>query len=342
MSNHKFKIICTLYSVLCTLGLYANSPYISHVWEYVPAPGQFVNEIPKYEIGDTKESMRQKAETQIANNAQGLISLGGWGGYVVFSFDHPIANMKGQKDFIVEGNTAFAGSSEPGIVMVSYDANGNGQPDDEWFELAGSEYNNPQTIHDYQVTYERPAANHKPTPDPNQKYRIDTTHVKWTDNKGGTGFLVQISFHTQDYYPKWISANTMTFKGARLPDNYTMQGSNYIQTPYDYGYVDNTFNSEEASQLDISWAVKADGTPVQLNAIHFVKVYTAVHEQCGTIGEASTEVKGAKDLHPNAPTGLERVQHSAFSIQKRIQNGQFIIIRDNRIYNPLGIHINNY
>ncbi|MDR3061680.1 MAG: cell surface protein, partial [Dysgonamonadaceae bacterium] len=38
------------------------SPYISKVFEYCPAPGQFVNEMPKYESGDTEESMRKKAE----------------------------------------------------------------------------------------------------------------------------------------------------------------------------------------------------------------------------------------------------------------------------------------
>ena len=37
----------------------AYSPYITKVYEYRPAPGQFVNELPKYTEGDTEESMRE-------------------------------------------------------------------------------------------------------------------------------------------------------------------------------------------------------------------------------------------------------------------------------------------
>ena len=42
------------------------------------------------------------------------------------------------------------GSSEPGIVLVSKDTNGNGLADDEWYELAGSEYNSPATTKNIQ------------------------------------------------------------------------------------------------------------------------------------------------------------------------------------------------
>ena len=37
------------------------------------------------------------------------------------------------------------------------DINGNGQPDDEWYELKGSETGIDGTIQDYEVTYYRPA-----------------------------------------------------------------------------------------------------------------------------------------------------------------------------------------
>ena len=53
-------------------------------------------------------------------------------------FDHSIANGEGA-DIVVKGNM-HEGSSEAGIVWVSQDTNGNGQPDDEWYELRGSEY----------------------------------------------------------------------------------------------------------------------------------------------------------------------------------------------------------
>ena len=42
--------------------LTAVNPYISRVFEYRPAPGQFINTLPAYEEGDTDETMAQKAE----------------------------------------------------------------------------------------------------------------------------------------------------------------------------------------------------------------------------------------------------------------------------------------
>lgn len=109
---------------------YAQNPYITHVWEYCPAPGQFVNSMPEYEDGDDANDLRMKAEEAIADNNRGMISLGGWGGYVVLGFDHMIVDVPDANDLLVLGN-AFTGSAEPGIVMVSYDANANGKPDDE-------------------------------------------------------------------------------------------------------------------------------------------------------------------------------------------------------------------
>lgn len=36
------------------------SKYISEVLDYMPAPGQFTNDLPKYNTGDTKKDMIQK------------------------------------------------------------------------------------------------------------------------------------------------------------------------------------------------------------------------------------------------------------------------------------------
>jgi len=343
MMKHSVLLI----SVLCASLVSAqNSPYLRHVWEYMPAPGQFVNVLPAYEQGDDAEAMRMKAEEQIADNAQGMICLGGWGGYVVFSFDHPVVNVPEQNDFIVEANAFYAdasvgaaggGSCEPGIVMVSADANGNGLPDDEWYELAGSEYTNPLTRHGYRVTYTRPADNHVATPDPNQKFRIDTTFVHWADNAGEEGYLVQIKTHKQPYYPQWIESDQLTFDGARLPDNYEWTGSQFVLYPYEYGYVDNHPDSSPNAELNIEWAVRADGTPVHLNAVDFIKVYTALHQQCGMIGETSTEVMGARDLHPDAmQTAVTLTGDAEPASRKVIRNGQLLIIRNNNAYNPLG------
>ena len=195
----------------------AYSPYITRVYEYTPAPGQFVNELPKYEEGDTEESMRQKAEDCLAYNAGSIISLGGYGGYVVAGFDHTIVNRPGEYDFEVRGN-ATQGGSEPGIVMVSVDTNGNGLPDDEWYELAGSEYHNEATVKNYEITYYRPDENK--TPEPGSSSSItDATYLRWTDNQSGTGYMPKVVFHKQSYFPQWLPAESLTFEGTRLPDN---------------------------------------------------------------------------------------------------------------------------
>ena len=103
------------------------SSYIANVFDYLPAPGQFVNKMPVYEEGDTHEDMVAKVAEKITGENSGFITLGGWGGYVTFGFDHTIVNVAGKQNFRIEGN-GFTNSSEPGIVMVSYDANGNGEP----------------------------------------------------------------------------------------------------------------------------------------------------------------------------------------------------------------------
>lgn len=298
-------------SLLLSLALSAQSPYISRVWEYCPAPGQFVNELPAYEPGDDANTMRLKAEEAIADDNRGMISLGGWGGYVLFGFDHMVPNVAGENDLLILGNAFYSGtgdeqegrrggSCEPGIVLVSYDANANGTPDDPWYELAGSEYANPATLADYRVTYFRPAPGHQPTPSQTTPAITDSTYIPWRDNRAGQGYICRLSFHTQPYFPAWVEDDSLTFTGTRLPDNYRDEsgdGSYFVLYSFPFGYADNHPNGEQRAELDIDWAVRPDGSPADLPGIHFVKVYTGVHQQCGWLGETSTEVLGATDLH---------------------------------------------
>lgn len=119
---------------------------VARILEYTPAPGQFINEEARsggaFDNVDTPEKACRYAAARFAEN--NWVSLGGWGGYLVAAFAEPVPNTGGY-DLYVKGN-AMNTSSEPGVVWVMQDANGNGMPDDTWYELKGSEYDNAATI----------------------------------------------------------------------------------------------------------------------------------------------------------------------------------------------------
>lgn len=280
------------------------SEYLQAVDEYVPAPGQFVNVYPAFEDGDNAASMARKCTESIAGEKGGLVSLGGFGGYITFHFDHSIANVAGRKDLLIEGNAMRdliseeyhdkGGSSEPGIVMVSRDDNGNGLPDDKWYELRGSADEDApgRVIHNYEITYRYQAM----------------SDIPWTDNQGGSGTVNRNSFHKQEYYPMWLTGSDLTFSGTRLPDNAVEVGGDsphWVQLFFRYGYVDNLPNSDtDGCSFDLDWAVDENRQPVHLDGIDFVRVYTAMNQRCEptsivahNLGETSTEVTRAKDLH---------------------------------------------
>ncbi|MDR3269365.1 MAG: PKD domain-containing protein [Tannerella sp.] len=306
-SKKSMLVLTGLLSVL-SLPAQGKSPYIHKVYDFQPAPGQFINVSPEYEPGDTQADIIRKTEELLVGEESSMISLGAYGGYVIFGFDHPVVNVPGKPDFKVFGNVfinplpgALSESSEPGIVTVSHDANGNGIPDDEWYELAGSEYHQPATVHNYRITYYKPDADKVPAPDADYPQLTDTTYIRWVDNRGNQGYVSKNTFHHQPYYPQWIEADSLVFEGARLADNYVVDGTgNYQLHAFDWGYADNASNTGALSAFNIEWAVDREGEKKRLSEIHFVKVYTAVNQYCGWLGESSTEISGAMDLHPEA------------------------------------------
>lgn len=333
MTNKIKRNLSLCVALLSLTGAQAQSPYISRVYEYRPAPGQFVNDLPEWEDGDTENDMRLKADECLVDHEQIMISLGGWGGYVVFGFDHTIPNYKGEYDLKILGNAFYAnanpkdtvalgGSAEPGIVMVSYDANGNGRPDDVWYELAGSDYYKSTTKHNYSCTYYRPSADHVATPDTDYPYLNDTTYIRWEDNYGESGYVSKNIYHKQNYYPNWIEEDSYTLTGSRLRNNGIDEsgtGHYYVLYCFDWGYVDNQPNTSgytatdevidvqipHVSEFMIDWAVDSEGNHVDLPGVDFVKVYTGVNQYNGWLGEASTEVMDAWDLHMLDANGKE-------------------------------------
>jgi len=291
-----------------------NSPYIAHVYDYRPAPGQFVNVFPAYRPGYNQDSIIAQLENNLCGTVTGLVSLGSYGGYIIFGFDHPVLNMHGY-DVKVHGNAiqseavpnVSGGSCEPGIIMVGIDHDGNGVPSDgdKWYEIKGSSYDACQ--HGYEVTYYRPDESKARVPHSSWRFITDTEYVYWTSNDqladSTSGHVWRNSFHNQPYWPLWIEDSVLTFRGSKLPnsaiDMSGGNGTNWFQPFVGEGYVDNLPNGKE-SGFKIDWAVDEDGNPVELDHIDFVKVYTAQLAYCGWLGETSTEVCGAEDLHPDA------------------------------------------
>ncbi|GGF29113.1 PKD-like domain-containing protein [Echinicola rosea] len=260
---------------------------LTRLYEFLPAPGQFVNKLPAWEEGISADSVLKKAEATLKNGS--LISLGSFGGFATMGFDYTVINREGN-DFIVLGN-AFNNWSEPAIVMVAQDTNGNGLPDDEWFELYGSAHGHEGVIKDYEVTYSRPSSEPE---DPNEQ-----DYIAWEDNQGQTGFVPKNSFHRQSYFPGW-TGDEITFRGTYIPSNIFDQsgnGSYWVNPAYEWGYVDNWPNNSEAGQMDISWARDQDGNAVELQGIDFVKVYNCNLAAGGWLGEVSTEIAGFTDLN---------------------------------------------
>ena len=275
----------------------ASSAEWSKVYEYTPAPGQFIGEtVSGGFTGEESTPADAVAYAEERLDEGNYVSLGGFGGYIVVGFDHSIDNNHGY-DFAIMGNP-FSGSSEPGVVYVMQDENGDGEPNDTWYELRGSEVNKTHTLRDYSVTYYRPEAPQMP--------------VQWSDSEGQSGEIDYLkAYHRQPYYyPTWIKEDSYTLSGTRLEArNYDSSGKGtyWILPEYDWGYVDNyspkdritngigSKEAKGANRFRIADAIDENGTSVDLDYIDFVKVQTAVNSKSGWLGEVSTEVLGFYD-----------------------------------------------
>lgn len=269
----------------------------SIVFEYTPAPGQFINETKTGGFtGNEKTPETASAYAEQRMKSGTFVSLGGFGGYIIVGFDHSIDNT-GDYDFGIIGNS-FKGSSEPGIVWVMQDENGNGKPDDTWYELKGSETGKESTVQNYSVTYYRPSEPQQP--------------VKWTDSEGNSGEVDYLkAFHQQDYYyPLWIKEDSYTLTGTCLEGrNYDQSenGTYWVNAEYDWGYTDNFSDIDRlsndnnananvnANYFKISNAIDTNGNPANLDYIDFIKVQTGCNTKSGWLGENSTEVFGFFD-----------------------------------------------
>lgn len=286
-----------LISAICSL---VSGQQIAEIIEYTPAPGQFIN---------TSAGLPDAAES-LTNEGGGLVSLGGFGGYIIFRLTEPIVNDPGNPygvDFTIFGN-ALPHWAEPGIVSVMKDEDGNGVANETWYELAGSDHFFPGTIADYKISYTNP-------------YSEAAVDIQWGDNQGVTGYLLKNYFQTQPYYPDPevftnIGESKCAFSGTRIDPvldfSNPLQAVSYRRL---FGYADNNTRIDPGNPLpdnpyipgsensggdgmDISWAIDAEGNYMDLDQIDFIKVHSAINANGGILGEVSTELSLLVDVDP--------------------------------------------
>ena len=282
-SMKKTKLICVISAVLMLITVFSSAVFaeggrIAAVREFVNAPSQYTN----------NSTFGINIDGTLDGN---LCSLGNFGGYVVYEFNEPIMNSDNHAygvDFIVRGNAfnAAVTTQEPGQVWVS-------QNGTDWYALAGSEHYEDKTVWDYSVTYKKTA---------------DANKCDYSDSLGDSGtWGGRASYPLAENYPTVsIPENELTLSGVLLAKKTEGSTANGIFTSF--GYVDALKNSASTApsnpytadpakngtdgHLDISWAVDADGLPVRLDSIKFVKVQTAAFINGGAFGEKSTEIQG--------------------------------------------------
>jgi len=294
------KLLTYAFLILSPLG--AGAQYISQVLDYVPAPGQFINSKP----WGTPISV-----SSLVGGVKGSLSLGAFGGSVVFRFEEAVENHPDNPygiDFTIFGN-ATAEWSEPGVAWVMKDENLNNLPDDTWYELAGSDYHFSTTLREYEVSYSNPGGE-------------EARDVPWSDQLGNTGAIKANSTHTQPYYP--LNDSFPDIPGdAYMLSGTLIQGAVDVDHPpfisslrRGFGYADNQVRGSEpytvpdnpyttevehsgGDAFDIAWAVNGEGSYVELDQIHFVKVQNGILHEGGWLGEVSTEITGAADVAPD-------------------------------------------
>lgn len=285
-----------------------SSKWISQIVEYRPAPGQFINEYvynasakKRYDFGWGLETSGENIVGGKSTNTLSTgISLGAWGGYVLYTFDHSIINKEGY-DFVIFQNSRNA---EPGVVQVSFDRNGNGLPDDEWYEIYGSWHNDASTIKNYQISYKNP---NNYTDAINIDYIGNNNAGVYYAAQGTMPLAPECGHSGHSHWPIWIKDATIEFTGTLI--DWTFASQNLSGS---FGYakagaggtdftsvIDEDTDTASSNKMNLDWAKKLDGSDVNLKRVDFVRIYTGIIDYSNpTTGEKSTEVLGSLSLTP--------------------------------------------
>lgn len=296
------------------------------VEEYLCLASQYTNNANN--ATGTYGTMPERALAGFPQSGTGmnmLVSLGNFGGYIIYRFDQLITNDPNHPygvDFVVRGNnygTNHFGFYEPANVLVSQDGK-------TWYTLAGSDHYSNHAYWDYTITYT------KSTGTSTVYGGASGTAADWTDSMGysGTSYL----YPNKALYPlfPWTAENdtSITVTGTLLGGKGTTRNEIFDVAVPKWGYADTCYNglnpytgAEGGEVFDLDWAVDENGQPVKLDWVKYVKVQTASNVDGGGIGEKSTEVSAIyKTDAAAAPVGVTAAPAS-ISI-----NGQKLALKD--------------
>ncbi len=227
---------------------------VDRIIDYCPAPATaYVPDNPEPVESGAYDDQIYSGKTAWSR----FICLGGFGGYMTFAFDTPIVNDPNNPygiDFIVYGN-GF-GNSEPGNVLVSQDGV-------TWYTLAGSMH--------YELTT-----------DWNKSAKLingsTVQAVQIATDESGTANVSPLLpiYGYMDNYPCSENANAEgSYDVTAVPGN-----------PYDKRVERNSIIGDG---FDLTWAVDANGKPVELDGIAYIRVQNAVDLTTG-FGTTSPEM----------------------------------------------------
>jgi hypothetical protein len=252
------------------------------------APGT-VGEKKTWGSGNNVKVLRNFAPGQYTKSGSGYgWSLGAIGGYAVWTDQH-------REVYGVAGNE-FGTWFEPGIVWLQEDNNGNGVPDEMWYEIK-----NPNDLVDkYRPYITRRYANtwvdvERGVNGEVNGYGQTIKSICWADCRGRSG-LLRGGWPSDWGVPD--NSDWVTYTCTLIGDDGDISNGDYGEgiDHTKFGLYDETaghwlgFVDAPHSAFYIDSAMDAAGNRVTLTNVRFVKAQTAVFVYGGIFGEISTEV----------------------------------------------------
>jgi len=306
--------------VLAALGgllkVRAEHPFAERVLEYAPAPGQFVNHP---DFNDPRDALGPPigAGLSTGNNTT-VVSLGGFGGYIVLAFDHAVRddplNPFGM-DAIVFGNAFWVGGNgtrhwaECATIEISRDINSNGEADDPWYLIPGSHIQNLEqqfllTLWDDDVadlTYPPSSITWIPPARSGlwqtEGYLLPVTLFgnNVVVNPGGADH--EAIWGYAEYSPTLLLGD---LDADNLVDDPNASSQDFYTRPDDPFTVGMTPASGGGDAFDIAWAVDPlTGEFAGLDGFDFIRITTAVLSAFDDLGEKSSEIDAVADVAPD-------------------------------------------